>query len=230
MRVGVLSSLGVLMAASSVAGKLRTPKLIVFDLDQCLWTPEMYTLDELPTSQSVVRGVLSESGELGVLGVRSGHETIRLFDDARLILQQYHAGLFSADTRIACASSADTPRAVEIGRAAMKILEIVPGVTMREVFAQGWPVGFEGNIQIGRTPPLSSNKAATHFPILRELTGIDYVDMVFFDDCNWGDHCGAVSAAHGVISQRTPRGLTRREFELCIRNWNSNKGGMGGEL
>jgi hypothetical protein len=29
------------------------------------------------------------------------------------------------------------------------------------VLGMGWPEDFEGHLQIGRTPPLSSNKAAT---------------------------------------------------------------------
>jgi magnesium-dependent phosphatase 1 len=65
----------------------------------------------------------------------------------------------------AAASSADTPLAVSIGRKAMTMLEVAPGVTVRQVFALGWPEGFEGNMQIGRTSPLSSDKAHTHFPI-----------------------------------------------------------------
>jgi len=72
--------------------------------------------------------------------------------------------------------------------------------------------------QIGRQPPLSPNKAATHFPRLREATSIGYDEMLFFDDCNWGDHCGMVQAAckeangKGVVTLRTPRGLGVAEF------------------
>ena len=84
------------------------------------------------------------------------------------------------------------PPAALCRRSALDVLEVVPGVTVREVLAMGWPEGFEGNLQIGRTPPLSSNKAATHFPRLRALTGVPYDRMLFFDDCNWGDHCGKV--------------------------------------
>ena len=84
------------------------------------------------------------------------------------------------------------PCAALCRRSALDVLEVVPGVTVREVLAIGWPEGFEGNLQIGRTPPLSSNKAATHFPRLRALTGVPYDRMMFFDDCNWGDHCGKV--------------------------------------
>lgn len=91
--------------------------------------------------------------------------------------------------RVCFASSADTPQAERIGRAALKLLEVVPGTTVWDlVVGRDWK-GEDIN-QIGRQPPLSSNKSATHFPILRELTKVRYDRMLFFDDCNWGDHCG----------------------------------------
>jgi magnesium-dependent phosphatase 1 len=74
----------------------------------------------------------------------------------------------------------------------MSILEVFPNVSVRDVFAKDWPEGFDGNMQIGRTPPLSADKAATHFPALLRETMIPYEEMIFFDDCNWGDHCGNV--------------------------------------
>jgi magnesium-dependent phosphatase 1 len=166
------------------------PKLVVFDLDMCLWAPEMYTLDEVPSEENVVRGELAD-GQFGVIGVKSGWETIRLFPAALKVLQEIHDGKYT-DLRIAAASSADTPLAVEIGKKAMGLLEVFPGVTVRDVFARGWPDGFNGNMQIGRTPPLSSDKAVSHFPIILRETSIPYSEMLFFDDCNWGDHCGNV--------------------------------------
>jgi hypothetical protein len=45
---------------------------------------------------------------------------------------------------------------VEIGKKSMSLLEVAPGITMRDVFAKDWPEGFSGNLQIGRLPPLSS--------------------------------------------------------------------------
>jgi magnesium-dependent phosphatase 1 len=192
------------------------PHLVVFDLDMCFWSPEMYELDEIPTPSSIVTGDLGDGAE-GCIAVKSGRELIRVFPDALKVLQDFHNGHFGNDMRIAAASSADTPRAVSIGRAALGLLEVVPGVTVRSVFARGWPEGFEGNLQIGRTPPLSSNKAATHFPLLKQHTGIAYDKMVFFDDCNWGDHCSAVEkGCPGVVAQRTPQGLQLREFTAAL--------------
>ena len=59
-----------------------------------------------------------------------------------------------------------------------------------------------------------SNKAQTHFPRIRKITDIPYNKMLFFDDCNWGDHVGMVGRGckedngEGVVGHRTPRGLS----------------------
>lgn len=119
------------------------PELCVFDLDMCVWSPEMYLLDEVPAAgKSEVRGKLySEEDSAvtseGVSGAKSGYETIRLFPAARRILRDYYNGCFPG-MRIAAASSADTPLAVRIGRGAMKLLEVEPGVTVEDVFRKDW--------------------------------------------------------------------------------------------
>jgi magnesium-dependent phosphatase 1 len=197
---------------------LVLPELVVFDLDMCLWSPEMYTLSEVPSSQDMVIGSLGDYGD-GVISVRSGRDEIQLFPAALSVLQKVYKGQYPG-VRLAAASSADTPHAVKIGRTALGMLEVVPGVTVREVFAQGWPEGFEGNLQIGRTAPLSSNKAATHFPFIKKATLIDYDKMLFFDDCNWGDNCGNVERhCNGVTTQRTPGGLQWEEWELGLKKY-----------
>lgn len=190
-----------------------TPKLCVLDLDDCVWSPEMYTLDQLPSEQ--VRGDLGGRGE-GVFGVKSGFETIRVFPGALAALQECADGKHDY-MRLAVASSADTPFATKCAYAALDALEVLPGLSLRALLARGWPDGFTANVQIGRTPPLSSDKSRTHFPILKEATGVEYSDMIFFDDSNWSDHCGIVERnCPGVVAQRTPRGLQVAEFRACL--------------
>ncbi len=193
------------------------PKLVVFDLDECLWHPEMYTLDEIPNKDAALRNADSL-----VVGVKSSGQTISLYPGALQALQKIHAGEYPG-MRCAAASSADTPLAVSIGRAALSILEVVPGVTVRDVFAIGFPKGFEGNLQIGRSGLLSSRKEDTHFPLLKSLCNIDYSGMLFFDDCNWGDHCTNVSQkCKGVISVKTPRGLQVDEWNKGLQLYNDS--------
>lgn len=208
-------------ADTSVADENLLPALAVFDLDACLWDQEMYMLAELVDRSKPVIGQLGDAGE-GVVGARSGREVIRLHPGALLALQRLHTGAYPG-MRAAAASSADTPLAERIGRSALDLLEVVPGVSVRQVLAAGWSAGFDGNLQIGRQPPLSSNKAATHFPRLRGFTGVPYDRMLFFDDCNWGDHCGAVearcveeSSGLGPVTVRTPRGLLPSDWEAGL--------------
>ena len=62
------------------------PALVVWDMDDCLWSPEMFTLSEMPSDP--VRGDLNGRGE-GVIGVRSGSDVIRLFPDALRVCRSF---------------------------------------------------------------------------------------------------------------------------------------------
>ena len=176
----------------------------------------------IPEPDDVVQGELSGRGQ-GVAGVMSGRYKISLYPGALIALQEHADGSFPG-MRVALASSADTPFAEQIGRAALSLLEVVPGLTVWELLMRDWD-GQDVN-QIGRQPPLSSNKAATHFPRLREATGIRYDRMLFFDDCNWGDHCAKVAAgckeedsARGVVTVRTPRGLYEKDWRQGLSQY-----------
>lgn len=201
-------------SAMSTTPRATLPSLCVFDLDACLWDKEMFEMPAIPTTEDVVRGNLNGRGE-GVVSVMSGRHKISLHAGSLLALQEHADGTYPG-MRVALASSANTPFAEKIGRASLALLEVVPGVTVWDVLMRDWD-GVDVN-QIGRQPPLSPNKSATHFPRLREATSVGFDKMLFFDDCNWGDHCGQVAAAcreangRGVVTMRTPRGLGVDEF------------------
>lgn len=191
------------------------PELCVFDLDACLWDKEMFEMEAIPTARDTILGSLNGKGE-GVVSVMSGQDKISLHRGSLMALQDHAAGRFPG-MRIAVASSADTPFAERVGRAALNLLEVLPGLTVWGLLTRDWD-GRDVN-QIGRQPPLSANKAETHFPRLREATGVRFDRMLFFDDCLWGDHCGKVSAGcqeadtgKGVVAIRTPRGLGEAEW------------------
>ena len=171
-------------------------------------------MSAVPTEADVVCGDLNGRGT-GVIGVMSGRDKISLHAGSLVALQE-HADNSFGGMKVALASSANTPFAVQIGRASLKLLEVVPGLTVWDLLMRDWD-GRDVN-QIGRQPPLSPDKSATHFPRLKEATGIPYDKMLFFDDCNWGDHCGQVAArcleanGKGVVTMRTPNGLGVSEF------------------
>jgi magnesium-dependent phosphatase 1 len=207
------------MAAASPAANSSSgipsplPSLVVFDLDQCTWSPEMFQLSTPPIPGKghgneigpLDSGLEGAREELGVTGARAGPNgpLVRLFPGALRAFQQLWRGDLDSEkqgqetVRFAAASSADTPLAARIARATMLVLEVFPGITVRDVFSRGWSseeygAEFDGNLQIGRSPPLSGDKARSHFPELHRATGVPYSEMLFFDDCNWGDHVGKV--------------------------------------
>lgn len=191
------------------------PALCVFDLDACLWDKEMFEMGAIPNAPAdAVVGDLNGRGQ-GVTGVMSDGDKISLHKGALTALQEHADGRYPG-MKVALASSANTPFAVQIGRKSLTMLEVLPGLTVWDLLMRDSD-GVDVN-QIGRQPPLSPNKAATHFPRLREATGIGFDRMLFFDDCNWGDHCGMVAAqckeanGLGVVTMRTPRGLGVSEW------------------
>ena len=197
------------------------PRLVVFDLDACFWDQETFELDAVPNRTIV--GDLQGRGT-GVLGVDCGNEIMQMHPGALYALQNHIDGQYP-ETKVAFASSALTPFSERIARKALALLEVIPGTSVWDLVVDGDWLGKDVN-QIGRQPPLSSNKAETHFPLLKAATGIRYDEMLFFDDCNWGDHCGMVSAAcrepdtnRGPVTVRTPRGLQVEDWLEGLRRY-----------
>jgi len=191
------------------------PKLIVFDLDDCIWSPEMHTLSGKPMIP--IRGTLDpgsssksmedQGQEMGIVGMQVPHgETVQFFKGARQVLRDLVTNSKFRGITLAAASSSLEP---SYSYACFENIEIIPGVTMNDVMAYH---------QIGRTGNLTSRKTS-HFHLIREESGICYNEMLFFDDCNWGDHVGDLKQALGVVGQRTPRGLQYHEFEKGLQNY-----------
>ena len=181
------------------------PELAVFDLDACTWDKEMFELREIVDPTRSRRGSLGPDCGEGVVAAMSGNTPIALHPGALRAFQQIWLG--TLETRAAAASSADTPLAVRIGRSALDVLEVFPGVTVRQVFAKGWPDGFEGNLQIGRTPPLSPRQGAD---ALSDFTTRD----------------GRRVLAHAVLRRlQLGRSLRRRRARVRVRGHRSRSRG-----
>ena len=201
------------------------PTMIVFDLDYCAWAPEMHELSGMPSVE--VEGPLDPDGDFAttplgcvVLSVPKrrgrngrgrtipswelddgydGDETVRLFDGARRALRELALNPRYRGIVLACASSSLEP---SYSHACLDKLEVLPDLTLRDMFTYD---------EIGRTGKLSPRKT-THFRELHRESGVPYHKMLFFDDCNYGDHIGDLRDALGVVGQRTPDGLTFQEF------------------
>jgi len=186
------------------------PTMIVFDLDDCLWSPEMYTLRAKPSipvegdlnSDPTLRESEREKGTVGMKVPPNG-PTVRLFDGARKALREIVFDPKYEGVILAAASSSEEP---SYSHACLEGIEVLPGLFLRDMIQYD---------QIGRTGHLTSRKT-THFRALHEESNVPYNEMLFFDDCNWGDHCADVTANFGVVSQRTPRGMQLSEFHAGI--------------
>lgn len=78
--------------------RMNLPSLIVFDLDACLWTPEMFELSSPPTAF-----------DASACGVRAGHETVRLFPGAQAVVRRLLTQSEYSNVRVAVASSTTEP-------------------------------------------------------------------------------------------------------------------------
>eukprot|EP00578_Thalassiosira_sp_NH16_P024125 CAMPEP_0181099784 /NCGR_PEP_ID=MMETSP1071-20121207/12842_1 /TAXON_ID=35127 /ORGANISM="Thalassiosira sp., Strain NH16" /LENGTH=233 /DNA_ID=CAMNT_0023182465 /DNA_START=140 /DNA_END=841 /DNA_ORIENTATION=- len=209
------------------------PSIIVFDLDDCLWTPEMHELSGTPSIP--VEGPMDPNdanSELGTVGMRvpssrrrgrrgggydwGGHDTdheevVELYPGARLALRELATDPAYEGVKIAVASTSLEP---SYSRACIDGIEIVEGVRLRDMISYA---------QIGRCGELTSRKTG-HFRLIHEQSGgVPYDEMLFFDDCNWGDHVGDVNREFGVVGVRTPQGLRLEEFHHGLKKYRSQK-------
>jgi magnesium-dependent phosphatase 1 len=215
------------------------PTMIVFDLDDCLWTPEMHELYDMPSipvhgdidpsvadrtskgtfrnSKSLPRTVKakhsrsSDGSDIGVVGMKvpGTSQTVYLYDGARLALREIALDPKFRNVIIAVASTSLEP---SYSHQCLNNIEILPGLTMRDMISYD---------EIGRTGHLTSRKT-THFTALHNESQVPYHEMLFFDDCNWGDHCGDISDTFGVVSQRTPNGLQLSEFHDGLQKYRTH--------
>ena len=85
--------------------------------------------------------------------------------------------------------------------------EVAEARTMASLVAPGCTQIFTGNKK-------------KHFEIIQKASGLDYSDMIFFDDARDGKYgnCEPVSEL-GTMSCHTPRGLTLDLFEHGLRQY-----------
>ena len=217
------------------------PSMIVFDLDDCLWTPEIHELCDMPSipvqgnlnpdhdsgtnkerpKRAAKRNLKSSncrSGpessctttapEIGIIGMRvpGTSQTVYLFDGARRALREIATDAKYNNVIIAAASTSLEPT---YSHQCLNNIEIVQGLTMRDLFHYD---------EIGRNGHLTSSKT-THFQSLHLKSHVPYKEMLFFDDCNRGDHVQDVEDSFEVMGQRTPNGLQIEDFYTGLEKY-----------
>jgi hypothetical protein len=106
------------------------PSMIVFDLDDCLWTPEMHELPDMP--EIPIHGDLG-NGQKGVIGLkvaRYADSTVTLYDGARKVLHELATNPLYRGVVLATASSSLEP---SYSYACLDGIEISPGSTIADM-------------------------------------------------------------------------------------------------
>jgi magnesium-dependent phosphatase 1 len=179
------------------------PRIVVFDLDACCWTPEMYQIG---------RGAPFKYDATKCEATASGGDRVRLLGDVRSIWGELHSSELFRQTDVAIASRCDEP---QWARELLSKFEVLPGVTMIDV----------ANPELVQ---IHSGNKKTHFAeISKSSGGVAYADMLFFDDDPWNVeqvHCllpiinlfsDAIFLQVGQLGVKcilTPDGVTRLKF------------------
>ena len=160
------------------------PKLVVFDCDACLWTPECFQI--APPFEKLNDHLILDKNEV----------EIKLFPGAIHAIREIKKRPEFKCTQIALASTTRYPEHSRFLRDSFRILEE--------------PISsIASSVQV-----FYAADKSLHFKNIKLETGIDFSDMLFFDDCTWGDNVGEVeSSCPGVVGVRTPHGMT-------VEKWN----------
>eukprot|EP00462_Mataza_sp_D1_P021517 CAMPEP_0175127070 /NCGR_PEP_ID=MMETSP0087-20121206/4195_1 /TAXON_ID=136419 /ORGANISM="Unknown Unknown, Strain D1" /LENGTH=188 /DNA_ID=CAMNT_0016409033 /DNA_START=9 /DNA_END=575 /DNA_ORIENTATION=- len=174
------------------------PRLVVFDLDMCVWSPEMFELQSAPKYDAQSNSMFN-----------SHQQRVRLFDGVVEALKDIkHQPIFK-DTRVAIASACGEKAFAD---ACLKYLE----------FEKGTPIG--AMVWLSEIYP---GVKSIHFERLQKQSRVDFQDMLFFDDCTWGDNCADVErSCPGVVTVKTPKGLTQELWLAGLLKFQASKSKM----
>eukprot|EP00035_Acanthoeca_spectabilis_P012072 m.213491 g.213491 ORF g.213491 m.213491 type:complete len:190 (+) comp15522_c0_seq5:2240-2809(+) len=187
-----------------MAARLRRilPRIVVFDLDNCVWDPEMYQLwgGGAPFKYHPSSNTCTD---------RAG-VTVRLMGATVDVWHQIATDPEFAETEIAIASCCDEPswaeeilRKFRIGPAAE--VEAGSAPTMNELVAY---------------KQIHKGSKKTHLKEIAKESGVALDEMVFFDDQS--GNIRDVSSI-GVLSIRTPDGIESSHWEQCLYKYNESK-------
>lgn len=188
------------------------PRLIVFDLDNTLWTPELYQLRSMPTP----------------------NQDIRLFPDALQILQCFRELKEYCAIAAAAASETDFDSSFELAVAsrtheyewAHALLDRFPITIQQQPSSNADAVASSSTnsaVMMRSLFPsphlvqIQTGSKRQHFARLKAATEVPFHQMLFLDDDEYLNL--AEVSAMGVLSVHTPRGVTLDLFERSLRKY-----------
>jgi magnesium-dependent phosphatase 1 len=183
------------------------PRLIVFDLDGCLWKPEMYELAWQGMNHSPFEPIRD-----GTFMKSRLDSVVRLFGDIPEILDEIVLNEQEwSGTQLAISSRTDEPQwAKEL---LAKFVLPKSGMTLESAIKGPWEISYDSK--------------TIHFERIAKKTGIGLEEMVFFD--NEQGNCKLVSRI-GVTVGYSPDGLNHGIFQATMEAFPTAWGVVGLEI
>ncbi|KAI9027785.1 magnesium-dependent phosphatase-1 [Hyaloraphidium curvatum] len=175
---------------------MRLPRLVVFDLDGLLWSPEIYELWGSGGSPFRLDPKSLDCTD------RSGTH-VRLIGHSRAALLQLSR--LRPDVLVGISSKTDEP---SWARECLATMEVEKGVKVADVLEP-------------KAVVLSKRSKTEHFQHMRETLGIPFSEMIFFD--NEYGNIRAVSPL-GVHCFYCPEGLTKKHWEKALADYAAKMG------
>lgn len=186
----LVSSFSGTTSATSSTNLHSLPSLVVFDLDNTIWTPELYQLRRL-----------SRANQYPV-----AHQDVKLYPAVKSIIQRIKANRDDHYPNVQFAVASRT-KSVDWAH------DLLTQFELREIF--DYIEIFPGDKK-------------QHFSNLKSDSGLEYHDMLFFDDNRDGKYgnCEPVSQL-GVLSVHCPNGIHEEELWhnalQHYKEWSSHK-------
>ena len=214
----------------------KLPRLVIFDLDGCLWKPELF---ELVTSADGPPFMQNPQDTVpGTTLLSQKRQRIELLGDTRQILHELYTKEEWYPSRIGISSRTDPPDWAhtlmeeftvyeEVGHNRMtKEPKKIPQVTcqMKDVFDPSLCIldkSIDKATQFEKLLERANNQSGFGGGAGSKKTKrLQFKDIVFFD--NEAGNCKQVQKL-GVTSVYTPRGVTYEAWQNAIQNFPSNR-------
>lgn len=189
------------------------PKLIIFDLDGCLWRPEMY---ELIHFMGNIGAPFRQSEQDRNVLLTDGNQPVHLLKDVREVMRDLYTESKWKNIPVGISSRTDAPHW------AQKLLKkfVVTLERGGEEFALADVI--QGPIE------MSYDSKVKHFHRISRQTNTAFEDMIFFDNNEYGN-CEAV-ASLGVTVGYCRGGVCKGIWEKTLEEFSSSRQGIVIEL
>ncbi|CAB9517782.1 Magnesium-dependent phosphatase 1 [Seminavis robusta] len=185
----------------------RLPSVIIFDLDGCLWRPEMYELLYFSGGAGAPFTKSPDYDTDGTLLTTKG-EPVRLLGQVRQVMQELYSNPKWKNTQVGISSRTDQP---DWARELLQKFTIETTTTTNN--DKGSYFAMEQVFQKGPIE-IQSDSKVRHFERIAAQTGVPMSDILFFD--NERGNCREV-AKLGVVVGYAPDGVTQQIWDASLQ-------------